>query len=53
MLHVGDSDTTGTICGFLYGLVYGLDPVYSQMLINHIDQKEQSHKLALQIINIV
>ena len=53
MLHVGDSDTTGTICGFLYGLVYGLESVYPQMLINHIDQKEECYKLALRIINIV
>lgn len=53
MLHVGDSDTTGTICGFLYGLVYGLDKVYSQMLKNHIDYKEQCYYTAKQIINII
>jgi ADP-ribosylglycohydrolase len=53
MLHVGDSDTTGTICGLLYGLVYGLDTVYSQMLINHIDLKSQCNSLGNQLTNIL
>jgi ADP-ribosylglycohydrolase len=39
MLHVGDSDTTGAICGFLYGLVYGTSDV-SKIMINNI-QAEQ------------
>jgi ADP-ribosylglycohydrolase len=53
MLHVGDSDTTGTICGLLYGLVYGLDRVHSQMLINHIDLKSQCLNLGTQVANIL
>ena len=53
MLHVGDSDTTGTICGFLYGLVYGLESIYSQMLINHIDMKSECYNLASKIIEII
>jgi len=53
MLHVGDSDTTGTICGLLYGLVYGLDRVHSQMLINHIDLKSQCLNLGIQVANIL
>jgi len=27
MLHAGDSDSTGTIAGAWYGLLYGLDKV--------------------------
>ena len=49
MLHVGDSDTTGTICGFLYGLYYGLDAVYNTMLINMIDHKEEAYNLSKKI----
>jgi len=39
MLHVGDSDTTGAICGFLYGLVYGTSEIGS-IMINNIGDKE-------------
>ena len=53
MLHVGDSDTTGTICGFLYGLYYGLDAVYNTMLINMIDHKEEAYNLSKKILNIL
>ena len=53
MLHVGDSDTTGTICGFLYGLYYGLDGVYNSMLTNMIDHKEESYNLSKKILNIL
>lgn len=53
MLHVGDSDTTGTICALLYGLVYGLDQVHPQMLINHIDMKSECYNLGLQIAKII
>ena len=53
MLHVGDSDTTGTICGFLYGLYYGLDSVYNSMITNMIDHKEESYDLSKKILNIL
>lgn len=53
MLHVGDSDTTGTICGFLYGLYYGLDGVYNSMITNMIDHKEESYDLSKKILNIL
>jgi ADP-ribosylglycohydrolase len=44
MLHVGDSDTTGIICGFLYGLCYGLENVNKQMLDNLLDSKDEIYK---------
>ena len=53
MLHVGDSDTTGTICGFLYGLYYGLDGVYNSMITNMIDHKEESYDLSKKLLNIL
>ena len=53
MLHVGDSDTTGTICGFLYGLYYGLDTVYNSMITNMIDHKEESYDLSKKLLNIL
>jgi ADP-ribosylglycohydrolase len=53
MLHVGDSDTTGTICGFLYGLYYGLDKVYALMLTNMIDHKEEAYLLGKKIFTII
>lgn len=39
MLHVGDSDTTGCICGFLYGLMYEKGPI-SEIMINNIKTRE-------------
>ena len=39
-LHMGDSDTTGSIAGGLYGLVYGLDDV-SEHLLDHLEYKEE------------
>lgn len=39
MLHVGDSDTTGTICGLLYGAYYGYDNVARLMKQNTLQQK--------------
>ena len=53
MLHVGDSDTTGTICGFLYGLYYGLDSVYNSMITNMIDHKEESYDISKKLLNIL
>lgn len=53
MLHVGDSDTTGTIAGFLFGLYYGLDNVYKEMLTNMIDHKEEAYTLGKKIFEIV
>lgn len=35
MLHVGDSDTTGAICGLLYGLAYD-SGIVSEMMIDNI-----------------
>jgi len=37
MLHVGDSDTTGAICGLLYGLVYGDGGLVSKSLKRNIN----------------
>ena len=42
MLHVGDSDTTGTICGFLYGLYYGTDKVGQIMIDNMVDHVDEA-----------
>ena len=42
MLHVGDSDTTGTICGFLYGLYYGSDKVGDIMIDNIVDHIDEA-----------
>jgi len=53
MLHVGDSDTTGTICGFLYGLYYGINNVYNEMLVNMIDHKEEAYNLGKKIYEIL
>jgi hypothetical protein len=53
MLHVGDSDTTGIICGFLYGLYYGIETVYNSMLINMIDHKEEAYSLSKKILSIL
>lgn len=48
MLHVGDSDTTGCICGFLYGLMYERGPI-SDIMINNI--KSWEFKGAKKVIN--
>lgn len=36
MLHVGDSDSTGCICGLLYGLTYGTDNI-NKIMVNNIN----------------
>lgn len=43
MLHVGDSDTTGAICAYLYGLVYGT-PAISKIMIDNIKDTEYLEK---------
>lgn len=53
MLHVGDSDTTGSICAFLYGLYYGTSNVYEQMINNIIDHKANGLNLIEKLTNIV
>lgn len=47
MLHVGDSDTTGIISGFLYGLFYGSSDVHHNM-INNIDHISNEINLIFQ-----
>ena len=42
MLHVGDSDTTGTICGFLYGIKYGSDSTCELMINNIASHKDKA-----------
>lgn len=39
MLHVGDSDSTGAMCGMLYGLYYGYNPINTIMKDNLIEDK--------------
>ena len=34
MIHVGDSDTTGIISGFMYGLYHGMSNVHPFMINN-------------------
>ena len=45
MLHVGDSDTTGSICGLLYGLHYGYDEVAKIMKNNIIGEKNRANNI--------
>ena len=53
MLHVGDSDTTGIIAGYLYGLYYGLEKVYNKMIDNMVDHKEEVYITSKQIYKIL
>jgi len=53
MLHVGDSDTTGIIAGYLYGAYYGLDRVYDKMIDNLIDHKEEIFNIVKKINKII
>ena len=53
MLHVGDSDTTGMIAGYLYGSYYGLNKVYTKMIDNMIDHKEKVMSVSKEISKIV
>lgn len=53
MLHVGDSDTTGMIAGYLYGSYYGLNKVYNKMIDNMIDHKEIVMSVSKDICKIV
>jgi ADP-ribosylarginine hydrolase len=54
MLHVGDSDTTGAICGFLYGLVYGTSDVSNVMLGNiKVEQLPEVRKIIKIIKTII
>ena len=53
MLHVGDSDTTGIIAGYLYGSYYGLNKVYNKMIDNMIDHKEIVMSVSKDICKIV
>jgi ADP-ribosylarginine hydrolase len=53
MLHVGDSDTTGIITGFLYGAYYGSDNVYDKMKDNLIDHKKKINETAIELYNII
>ena len=53
MLHVGDSDTTGIIAGYLYGSYYGVDKVYSRMIDNIIDCKEEIYSISDNIYRLL
>jgi ADP-ribosylglycohydrolase len=53
MLHVGDSDTTGIIAAYLYGSYYGMSKVYSKMIENMIDHKEEIIKFADDIYKLI
>ena len=44
MLHVGDSDTTGIIAAFIYGIYYTSYKVNNKMIENLIDYKEEIYK---------
>jgi ADP-ribosylglycohydrolase len=53
MLHVGDSDTTGSICGLLYGLYYDKDDVAKIMISNIVDQVNHAKNIVENIENII
>jgi len=53
MLHVGDSDTTGIIAGYLFGSYYGLNKVYNKMIDNMIDHKDIVIKIIKEICDII
>ena len=55
MLHEGDSDTTGAICGFLYGLVYGTTEIANIMLnnIGDVEYVKQVKKICKNITKLV
>jgi ADP-ribosylglycohydrolase len=48
MLHSGDSDTIGAIAGGLYGAVYGMGDVPSNM-IEHLERKNELEKLSSEL----
>lgn len=45
MLHVGDSDTTGSICGLFFGLYYGYDKMAKIMKNNIIGEKCKANNI--------
>lgn len=53
MLHVGDSDTTGIIAGYLFGSYYGLNKVYTKMIDNMIDHKDEVIEISKKICGII
>lgn len=53
MLHVGDSDTTGIIAGYLYGSYYGLNRVYNKMIDNIKDHKEDIYSISKDIYKLL
>lgn len=44
MIHAGDSDTIGTMCGFLYGLMYGTDNI-GKIMINNINDIDNLNRV--------
>ena len=46
MLHGGDSDTVGAICGGLYGAVYGSKDV-PEHLLKYLEMKEKLIELSI------
>lgn len=49
MIHMGDSDTTGSIAGGLYGLMYGLENVPKNNL-KYLEEKDMILNIANKII---
>lgn len=43
-LHMGDTDTTGSIAGGLYGLVYGMGTV-GEHLLKHLEYKDELEEI--------
>lgn len=50
MLHVGDSDTTGSICGLLFGLYYGYDTIAKIMKNNIVGEKNRANNIIKNLI---
>lgn len=50
MLHTGDTDTTGCIAGAWYGILYGINNIPNNFLID-LEYKEKLTKLAIDLYN--
>jgi len=48
MLHMGDSDTTGSIAGGLYGLVYGMNNV-GKHLLEHLEYYDELEEIGIKL----
>jgi ADP-ribosylarginine hydrolase len=51
MLHSGDSDTTGSIAGAWYGILYGTENVPGNM-VEHLELKEEINYIGSELYNL-